>query len=211
MILVPSLIHIASRGSVLALVVGAVVLVVFQREHTGRVWRRLIPLIIIGVIAFLVAPASIRDRLTTFSSGTQTRAQYALTIRQHYAHDAHRIIRAHPWTGVGIGNYEKADLALIPPPIDTSADPHEVILLEEAEGGYGLAVAFLILVVGSFAVLWRMRRTELAPVTAAVLIGGFAHGLVDVYWVRGTPVLGWLLVGMVCAQFLRQREAHAST
>jgi hypothetical protein len=210
-ILVPSLIHVESRGSVVALVVGAVVLVAFQREHTGRVWRRLIPLIVLGIIVFLTAPASIRDRLTTFSSGTQTRAQYALTIRQRYAHDAHRIIHAHPWTGVGVGNYAKADVALIPHPIDTSADPHQVILLQEAEGGYGLAVAFLILVVGSFVVLWRMRRIELAPVTAAVLAGGFAHGLVDVYWVRGTPVLGWLLVGMVCAQYLRLNESRVSS
>jgi len=33
---------------------------------------------------------------------------------------------------------------------------------------------------------------------AAVLVATAAHGLVDVYWVRGTPLLGWLIVGMVC-------------
>jgi hypothetical protein len=32
-----------------------------------------------------------------------------------------------------------------------------------------------------------------------------AHGLVDVYWVRGTPILGWLLVGMACGGLLKLR------
>ena len=34
----------------------------------------------------------------------------------------------------------------------------------------------------------------------------FAHGLVDVYWVRVTPVLGWLLVGMVCGLYAIERN-----
>jgi hypothetical protein len=44
-------------------------------------------------------------------------------------------------------------------------------------------------------------------VAAAVLLATVAHGLVDVYWVRGTPVLGWLLVGMAfgCAWSARRK------
>ena len=44
-------------------------------------------------------------------------------------------------------------------------------------------------------VLFRLRRIALAPAAAAIVVSTAAHGLVDVYWVRGTPVLGWLLVG----------------
>jgi len=52
-----------------------------------------------------------------------------------------------------------------------------------------------------------MRRLELAVAAAAVLLATFAHGLVDVYWVRGTPILGFLLIGMVCGLAARQRAS----
>ena len=58
-----------------------------------------------------------------------------------------------------------------------------------------------------------MRRAgaAVAVAAAAVLLSTVAHGMVDVYWVRGTPVLGWLLVGMACGELaLRRREAYAS-
>jgi hypothetical protein len=56
-----------------------------------------------------------------------------------------------------------------------------------------------------------MRQIDVAPAAAGILIATVAHGLVDVYWVRGTPVLGWLLVGMVCGGLARRREAQTET
>ena len=56
-----------------------------------------------------------------------------------------------------------------------------------------------------------MRRIELAPVAAGVLVATAAHGLVDVYWVRVTPVLGWLLVGMVCGLYAKSRETEQTS
>ena len=78
-----------------------------------------------------------------------------------------------------------------------------MLLLQAAEGGYVLAAAFVLLILGSVLALYRMRAVELAPAAAAVLVATFAHGLVDVYWVRVTPVLSWLLVGMVCGLYGR--------
>jgi hypothetical protein len=52
-----------------------------------------------------------------------------------------------------------------------------------------------------------MRQVDVAPAAAAVLLATVAHGLVDIYWVRGTPVLSWLLVGMACGGFVKLREA----
>ena len=66
--------------------------------------------------------------------------------------------------------------------------------------------SFVLLVLGSaIALFTKMRRIPLAAAAAAVLLATAVHGLVDVYWVRGTPVLGWLLVGMACGEF-----AHGS-
>ena len=77
--------------------------------------------------------------------------------------------------------------------VNPVADPHNVLLLQAAEGGYLLAVGFILVIAGSFFALVRMRSIALAPVAAGVLVSTAAHGLVDVYWVRGTPVLSWLL------------------
>ena len=106
---------------------------------------------------------------------------------------------------MGVGNY------LINSSVGASTtDPHEVILLQAAEGGYGFAAAFLILIFGASAVLYRMRLLDLAPAAAAVLLATFIHGLVDVYWVRGTPVLSWLLLGMVCGMYAHRREIETA-
>ena len=163
--------------------------------------RRGLWVVLAGLLAFALMPASVQDRFTNFSatastlSGNYVPGSYALYIRQQYTHDAHLIIDAHRWTGVGVGNYLTGD----PNQLTETTDPHDVLLLQAAEGGYGFAAAFVLLVLGTVLALRRLGRTvELAPVAAAVLLSTVAHGLVDIYWVRGTPVLGWLLVGMAC-------------
>ena len=59
------------------------------------------------------------------------------------------------------------------------------------------AASFIVLVVRRRVRALATAASPLAPAAAGVLLATVAHGLVDVYWVRGTPVLGWLLVGMV--------------
>ena len=155
------------------------------------------------MVAFMLMPSSLRTRVTTLSAGTNTPAAYDLKIRQQLSTDARAIIARHPWVGVGVGNYQNADANSKQP----SNDPHEVLLLQAAEGGYVLAVSFVLLVLGSAVALFtKMRRIPLAAAAAAVLLATVTHGLVDVYWVRGTPLLGWLLVGMACGEFARRRQ-----
>ena len=84
-----------------------------------------------------------------------------------------------------------------------------MLLLQAAEGGWAFAGSFVVLILGACIVLVRLRRVELAAVAMAVLLANVVHGLLDVYWVRGTPVLAWLLVGMVCATALRRPEPES--
>jgi hypothetical protein len=206
-ILVPALFYTESRGAIAAAAIGIAVIVLFQCFRARPIMTRVLPLLLLAVGVFLLMPASLRTRVTTLSAGTNTPAAYSLQIRKQLSKDAHEIIARHRWTGVGIGRYVSAD-SQSPMPAD---DPHEVLLLQAAEGGYGLAAAFLVLVLGTAVVLFRsMRRLSLGPVAAAVLIATAAHGLVDVYWVRGTPVLSWLLVGMACGELGRRREGQSA-
>ena len=151
-------------------------------------------IVLTAAVAYQYLPSNITARLTNLSSATGTAGAYAIDIRSEYAHDAEQLIAAHPLTGVGVGNYVAGTPALG----TQTTDPHDVVLLEAAEGGYVFAASFILLIGGAAFALWRLRRVELAAAAAAVLLATAAHGLVDVYWVRGTPVLGFLLVGMAC-------------
>jgi hypothetical protein len=203
LILVPGLLYTESRGAIGAAIVGVVVISLFTGLAARLVRRRIMVLAALAAVAFLLMPSALRTRVTTLSGGTSSTAAYTLVIRQQFSADAKTIIAKHPWTGVGIGNYTQADIQSAQP----TDDPHEVLLLQAAEGGYGLAASFVLLVAGTAVALFtRMRRIPLAAAAAAVLLATAIHGLVDVYWVRGTPILGWLLVGMACGEFLRQRE-----
>jgi hypothetical protein len=203
LILVPGLLYTQSRGAIGAAIIGIVVISLFTGLAARIVRRRIVLLAALGLVVFLLMPSSLRSRVTTLSAGTGSTAAYSLVIRHQLSRDAEAIVRRHPWTGVGVGNYTQADSQSAQP----SDDPHEVLLLQAAEGGYGLAVSFVLLIAGTaIALFTRMRRVPLAAAAAAVLLATVIHGLVDVYWVRGTPILGWLLVGMACGEFLRERQ-----
>jgi O-Antigen ligase len=203
LILVPGLLYTESRGALGATIVGVIVIGIFTGDAARLVRQRIVLLAVLAVVAFMLMPSSLRTRVTTLSAGTNTPAAYDLKIRQQFSADARAIIARHPWVGVGVGNYQNADANSKLP----SNDPHEVLLLQAAEGGYGLAVSFVLLVLGAAVALFtKMRRIPLAAAAAAVLLATATHGLVDVYWVRGTPLLGWLLVGMACGEFARQRQ-----
>lgn len=200
-ILVPGLLVTQSRGAIIATLIGAVVVMVMQGLTPRLIVTRTVPLAVIAAVAFVLMPSATQQRITSLSAGTESSAGRAIQYRQTYAADAWPIIHAHRWTGVGVGNYAAGDAYAL----TRVQDPHQVLLLQAAEGGYGLAAAFVLLIGGSVFALWRMRRVELAPAAAGVLLATAAHGLVDIYWVRVTPVLGWLLVGMVCGLYAQSR------
>jgi hypothetical protein len=194
----------ASRGALLALGVGLVVLSLVYGGRNRRILvARTLVIVLTALVVYQWLPNDVTSRLTSFSGAVGAAGSYTIDIRYEYDHDAEQLIAQHPWTGVGVGNY----LAGSPLKGTQTTDPHNVVLLEAAEGGYVFAASFVLLIAGTAFALWRLRRFELAPVAAAVLLATVAHGLVDVYWVRGTPVLGFLLVGMVCGLAAqRQRE-----
>jgi hypothetical protein len=193
----------ASRGALVALVVGVAVLSVMLGGRSRRILvARTLLILVVGVAVYPWLPSNITARLTSFSGAPGAAGGYAIDIRYQYDHDAEQLIAEHPWTGVGVGNYLSGSTAAG----TLTTDPHEVILLEAAEGGYLFAASFVLLIAGTAYALWRLRRVELAPIAAAVFLATAAHGLVDVYWVRGTPVLGFMLVGMALGLAAQQTK-----
>ena len=184
-----------SRGAILSVAIALVVLIIM---HCGRERVRLlvllVPLAACAALAFTLLPEEAQERNTDFSTASGTDAARSLEIREEFKEQAWGIIEAEPVFGVGIGNYVQG----VPGVHPTTVDPHQVMLLQAAEGGYPFAAGFVVMVVGAVALLFRFTgRTPLAATAGALLIAAVGHGLVDVYWVRGTPVLSWLTVGMV--------------
>lgn len=195
-----------SRGAIVSVGVGLLgIAFTHQGRHRVRSIALTVPLAVASFVAFQLLPEQAQERNLTYTSGNETAAEWAIKIREQYHADAWALIHANPGTGVGVGRYltgSQYEGTL-------TQDPHQVLLHQAAEGGYAFAASFLVLIIGTLFVVWKVARTApLGGAAVAVFAAISAHGLVDVYWVRGSPVLGWLLVGMALAQarvVLRER------
>ena len=190
-----------SRGALLGLGVGIVVLAALSSRDLLQFVVRAAVVAAVIALGFALLPHSAQQRILGNTSSTR----YNDDIRRSYAHDARQVIDDHPLLGVGVGNYhagQEFDLT-------ATDDPHEIVLLTTAEGGYPLLVAFGVMQLGAILVVYRRRAgNALAPLAIAVQVSTLVHALVDIYWVRGTPVLGWLLVGAAAATAVTQVPAR---
>lgn len=190
-VLTGGLIATGSRGSIIGLVAALAVLLLFARQW-GRVILPLTAIIAAGYGALQFLPDAVTDRLFSENSSGIYNAQ----IRDVFLDDAMYQFSLAPWSGVGVGNYQQVTAALAR--VETR-DPHNVFALALVEGGYPLAVAFALLVIGTLVWLIRRPKTPLVVLALVVQISTLVHAYVDVYWVRGTPVAGWMLIGAAAA------------
>jgi O-antigen ligase len=200
---------LARRWAVLGAGLGVLVLLVLRGLGS---WRRtvgaIIPLVLVCVAGYFVVPSSLQARVrSTFASdkipvgiadsnqlpGDLAPGQYTVQLRTIYRHEGIALVKQHPFLGVGVGDYHTGD----PTNQTVTTDPHNVLLLGAGEGGVPDLALFLLMLAGTgFVMLRRRRFSPWAAPALALQAAILTHGLVDVYWVRGTPVIGWLLVGM---------------
>jgi O-antigen ligase len=203
LLLVAGLVSTGSRGSILGLVIAVGVLIALKVQ-----WKRLVFPLLVGAAAAAGAismlPESVSSRLLNESSD----ATYNADIRQIFIDDAISQFQSAPWTGVGVGNYMQIDLRLL---WVMTRDPHNVYVLTLVEGGYLLFAAFSLLVFGTLMWIFFKKKTWICALAIAVQVSTFAHSWVDVYWVRGTPAVGWALTGaLAMSVFLASKgeDAH---
>lgn len=192
-----------SRGALIGLAAG-VGLTVLVVRYGGRskALAGAGGVALLGYVAYLNLPSAARTRLLNTSGSSD----YAIRYRQEFQTDALDTFRAHPWGGVGIGNYTGG------PRQPGITDPHQVVYLQLAEGGVPLLVGFLLLcAVGIWACVRAARAVPLAVAALAVQVSTLTHALGDIYWVRGTPVLAYVLIGATLAVvgYRAQRDPRA--
>ena len=134
-----------SRGAILAAAIGVTVIVLMRGLSARQLAMRLVPLVLAAGLTFVLLPGSAQQHITTVSASQSTSASYSIWYRDQYAKDAKRIIDAHPWTGVGVGQLRRIANAASTHPVQ---DPHDVLLLQAAEGGYVLAAGFVVIIAG---------------------------------------------------------------
>jgi O-antigen ligase len=195
------LIFTQSRGALLGAGVGIVALLLLRGLGS---WRRtltaVVPLAALVVVGFFTLPDDVLARSTDFSSaspdvglGDLTAAQRSVQLRETFRDQGWALVDAHPVFGVGPGNY----LTGAPGTEEITIDPHNLVIRTAGDLGYPGLVSFgLLVAVTALLALRRRGVNRYAALAIAVQVAVLVHGFVDVYWVRGTPVLPWLLLGM---------------
>ncbi|MET3808440.1 hypothetical protein ABIB25_005469 [Nakamurella sp. UYEF19] len=181
-----------SRGSLLGLVAGLMVILLARFSH-GWTWRRAMAMASVGVLLVLLAPAGARERLLSQNES----GQYNADIRGVFLDDALAQTTGHLAIGHGVGTYRPVN-----PALDrvVSLDPHNVYVLQLFEGGIPLFVMFLVLTLLPVVLLWRYRADMLVLAAISASVALLVHSAVDIYWVRGTPTFSWLLIGIAIAR-----------
>jgi O-antigen ligase len=169
-----------SRGAIIALVAG--VLVTMARSPVIR--RRTAPALVILVPLALFAFFSLDSQLER----QQETGTSSITERDRYRDLAIDAWHASPMVGQGMRFFTSGRYAL-------DSDPHNIIVASLSETGVVGLVALLGLLAFTLRVTWRLGSGLALAATAAV-VARFTHGLFDVYWVAGTQLLPWILVGM---------------
>jgi len=206
-----------SRGALLGLALAVLVILIVQ----NRWFLLAIPAVILGGVAALVALGA--DRAGAWMlSGTATSAVESLEGRLEIWARALDMIRDFPFTGIGLGMFDRMldllyPLHMVTPEVDIY-HPHNLFLFQATSGGLPGLIAWLALILLLFAmaaqsVRWS-RRGEAWPL-AMGLLGGLAayvgHGLFDspTSFIRAGAIL-WLLFGLQAALWLHLRAGHAS-
>jgi hypothetical protein len=190
-----------SRGALLGAGVG-IALVLLLRGLGS--WRRtlavVLPLVVLVVVGYQLLPEDVLARSTDFSTATPgtslgdvTAAQRSVQIRETYSEQGWALVDEYPVFGVGPGNYQTGTIGTD----SFTQDPHNLVIRTAGDLGLPGLASFAVMVLGTAYVAFRRRSINpYAAVAIAVQAAVLVHGLVDVYWVRGTPVLPWLLLGL---------------
>lgn len=181
-----------SRSAMLGLVVALSVIAVLQE-------RRLLLWMAVGGIVFLLIPQT-QGYISHFIAGVKGQ-DLATKMRFGEYTDALRLIRRHPWFGVGFAGVPEIDIYL--------GVSSMYLLLAETMGLIGLG-AFLLAMGLFFAHVldaWR-RMTDPQPRAvllglAAGLTGAMVSGVFDHYFVNihfpASVTLFWMFVGLALA------------
>jgi O-antigen ligase len=210
----------ASRGGMIALVIGCIVFFVQATSRQRLVAALLIPLCAVGAIALL--PRQTLNRLTSFSSTEATdndEAVQSRNTREYLVRRSLEFTREHPVFGVGVGQFSSYEGH-----VSTQSGQrgswhvtHNTYTQVSSECGIPALLFFLGAIFVTFRTLHRTKRRALAAghqdiaTAAKCLIMGFASFCTAVIFLSLAYTLYFpLMTGIALAmQFAADRELKA--
>lgn len=178
-----------SRGPLLAFVPVFLAVIMLQAIRTNR-WRLSLLMVVVACAGAVVATTTLRtkiiDRFTAIDQvlsddNPVAGTDQAINERLHLWHAAERAIKAHPWTGIGINQFDvfirkDAEARHSDPSITRFNHPHNQYLEAAANGGIpGLFFLLLAFLLPLFYFARHLRHREetvtVAAITGSALIG----------------------------------------
>ena len=188
-----------SRSGIIAAAFAVVIFLILRREPSA-LRKTLVVFSFVWVVIAAAAVAGARGvgAFARLFGGNDDAYAGGLGNRVELWRGALALWRAHPWLGVGPGNYEVHIGELIPG-VATHANGYYLHVL--AEQGLLGACAFLALTGGTIAVLARGIARPLTLGVFAAVLGLTAHQLVDgIFIYPKVGVFAWALIGIAAAK-----------
>ncbi len=199
---------------------GAIGTLLFLWRRTSRrLWARAAPVIFAlllfgGILAifFYMGPREVLSLLTErqrTSVAAQVFGRSDMKWRWEVWHQALQIIRAFPWTGIGLGTYRRLAQHLYPSPYlatypQTVFDAHQMLLQVAVDLGLGGLIAYLALVGIALKATWQNVEVS-SPLKRSVAIGTFSslvglhlYGLLNSMTMGSKPgLLFWFILALI--------------
>ncbi len=195
-----ALILTRSRGGWIAFGIAVVLFLAYAASSHRALFRKLIPIMTLGVCLMLPFAGLIADRLTVDDNGSAESRLPLMALATTISLD-------HPLLGVGPNNFVPTMLryATVEYAGVWLRVVHNKFLLTFSELGI-LGLSLFLLALGVTVLrgfrIGRMRHVILSPVAAALsagLIGHMVHMTVDIFNNRPQTTFVWLFVGLMAA------------
>jgi putative inorganic carbon (hco3(-)) transporter len=209
LLLVATLALAQSRGAYVALGVSGLVWLALRWPRAARV---VVPLVLVAALAggSLVGWQTIADELTTGEASSGLDQRVEIWSRALYA------IQDFPFTGLGLGTFERVVAILYPLFLirgGTAPHAHNLFLQVAVDLGLLGLVAYLALLgltfscgLSAYRAFRRQGRGDLAGLCGggiAGLVGMCVHGLIDATtWGLKLAFIPWAVMGLVVALYL---------
>ncbi len=176
-----------SRQAMIGFVVAVFIVAIRDRQLFGQrsgSRRQIVILFILAAFA-VVAYTSITKQIAshTPNSFTIRTSSYAQTLQIWHVSPLFGVGERYWYTGHFPGTYQP---------------PNAEIGILATGGVVGLA-GFLVLILGTLWMLWRLPPSAIGSFALAVMVAHVVEGQFDIFWVTGTGSAPWIILGMALA------------
>ena len=182
---IAGVISTGSRDAMIGLIVAVLIVTIRDQGLLDRRERKSLLMLLALAIIIAIAYTSISDQIASHSQSNSlaVRTQsYTQTLQIWHTSSIFGVGERYWYTGHFPGTFQPPNA--------------EIGML--ATGGVIGTLGFLILILGSLKMLWRLPHA-MGSFALAVMVAHIVEGQFDIFWVTGTGSVPWIILGMAFA------------